>query len=96
VAAHAKNIAHKVASGEILVNLDCDVLIPEGFCEYIDAAFSSGNRIVMAFESEDMYGNNGCRQESWQPQRMTFPQSMDTTRAYIWVGIRRHELPVQG
>ena len=60
VAAHAKYIAHKVASGDILVNLDCDVLIPEGFCEYIDAAFSSGKRIVMSFESEDMYGNNGC------------------------------------
>jgi predicted glycosyltransferase involved in capsule biosynthesis len=60
VAAHAKNIAHKVATGDILMNLDCDIFIPEGFCEYLDSAFSSGKRMVMAFESEDMYGNNGC------------------------------------
>lgn len=59
VAAHAKNIAHKMASGDVLVNLDSDVMIPEGFCDYIRSAFNS-ERIVMAFESEDAQGNQGC------------------------------------
>lgn len=60
VAAHAKNIAHKMATGDILVNLDCDVLVPPGFAEYVNDLFSQGKRIVMAFESEDIDGNNGC------------------------------------
>lgn len=60
VAAHAKNIAHKLASGDVLCNLDCDILIPVGFCEYISNAFSSGKRIVMSFESKDPYGHDGC------------------------------------
>lgn len=60
IAAHAKNIAHKLASGDILCNLDCDILIPEGFCEYINEAFSSDKRIVMCFDSKDAYGNDGC------------------------------------
>lgn len=59
VAAHAKNIAHKAADGDILCNLDADVRIPNGFCEFIKRSFS-GKRIVMAFGSEDMEGNNGC------------------------------------
>jgi len=60
VAAHAKNIAHKMASGDVLCNLDCDILIPEGFCEYINEAFSTERKIVMSFSSEDAHGNNGC------------------------------------
>lgn len=60
VASHAKNIAHKMATGDILVNLDCDILIPPGFAEYVESAFSQGRRIVMAFESEDSNGNHGC------------------------------------
>lgn len=60
VAAHAKNIAHKIASGDILFNIDCDILIPEGFCKFINEAFSSGRKIVMSFASKDAYGNDGC------------------------------------
>jgi glycosyltransferase involved in cell wall biosynthesis len=60
VAAHAKNIAHKVATGDILCNIDSDVLIPNKFCEYIREAFSSDRKIVMAFDSQDQYGNDGC------------------------------------
>lgn len=59
-AAHAKNIAHKMATGDILVNIDSDILIPEGFCEYIRDLFSSGHRVVMSFESSDPYGHDGC------------------------------------
>lgn len=60
VAAHAKNIAHRRASGEILCNLDSDVSIPERFCEFVEESFSKNRRIVMAFKSEDAAGNNGC------------------------------------
>ena len=60
VAAHAKNIAHKMATGDVLCNIDCDVLMPKGFCEYVENLFSGDHRIVMAFESKDPYGHDGC------------------------------------
>lgn len=60
VASHAKNIAHKKATGDILCNLDSDVFIPEGFCEFISSSFSENRKIVMAFNSEDGQGHNGC------------------------------------
>jgi len=59
VAAHAKNIAHRAATGDILCNLDSDITVPEGFCAYVAKSFSE-RRIVMAFRSEDIEGNNGC------------------------------------
>jgi len=60
VAAHAKNIAHKQATGDILCNLDCDITIPEKFCEFIEENFSKNPNIVLAFKSEDFNGNMGC------------------------------------
>ena len=59
VAAHAKNIAHKEATGDILCNLDSDIIIPPGFCEFVSESFL-GKSIVMSFASEDSRGNNGC------------------------------------
>ena len=59
VAAHAKNIAHKAASGDIICNLDSDVTIPDGFCNFVFKSFSEKN-IVMAFASTDADGNDGC------------------------------------
>lgn len=60
VAAHAKNVAHKLASGEILCNIDSDILIPEGFCEYLSSIFESKPDTIVAFDSDDIYGNHGC------------------------------------
>lgn len=60
VASHAKNVAHKLASGDILCNLDCDILIPKGFCEYIESVFSGQPNSIISFESDDLYGNHGC------------------------------------
>lgn len=60
VASHAKNIAHRLASGDILCNLDSDILIPERFCEYVDSVFTSRPNVIMAFDSDDPYGNHGC------------------------------------
>lgn len=60
VSSHAKNVAHRLASGDVFCNLDSDILIPEGFCEYIESVFSSKPQRIIAFESQDAYGNNGC------------------------------------
>ena len=60
VAAHAKNMAHRMATGDVLCNLDSDILIPEGFPSYIRSAFSADPDIIMAFESSDIYENHGC------------------------------------
>jgi hypothetical protein len=57
--AHAKNIAHRNASGDILCNLDCDNFIVEGFCEYLIQVFSKPNQYFLS-GSEDAFGNNGC------------------------------------
>ena len=60
VAAHAKNIAHKMATGDVLANLDCDIMVPKGFSRYVSDIFSRDERIVMSFSSDDMNGNHGC------------------------------------
>lgn len=57
---HAKNITHKLASGEILCNLDSDILVPKGFSGYVKSVFESSPDSIIAFESEDPYGNQGC------------------------------------
>jgi hypothetical protein len=60
VASHAKNTAHRMAGGEVLCNLDSDIIIPEGFCEYVASLFESEPDIIMAFDSDDAQGNHGC------------------------------------
>jgi hypothetical protein len=60
VAAHAKNIAHKRAGGDILCNLDADVFLPEGFCEFVAETFKKNRKTVMAFQSKDGEGHDGC------------------------------------
>lgn len=57
-AAHAKNICHKLATGDILVNLDADNIIIEGYCEYLIDLFNKD--IIVASESDDLDGNHGC------------------------------------
>lgn len=57
-ASRAKNIAHRAATGDILCNLDCDVLMPEGFADYLRETLSGGNAIVAA-EERDREGNYG-------------------------------------
>jgi hypothetical protein len=57
--AHAKNVAHKLGKGDILVNLDCDNIIVQGYCEYLNNLFDRKD-IIVASESADCDGNNGC------------------------------------
>lgn len=58
-AAHAKNIAHKNATGDILCNLDCDNFIMRGFCQYLENIFQINKRIFLS-SSQDIFGNDGC------------------------------------
>jgi glycosyltransferase involved in cell wall biosynthesis len=58
-ATHAKNIAHKQASGDIVCNIDSDNFVMEGFCEYLAKAFEQPN-IAFSCSSEDRHGNHGC------------------------------------
>jgi glycosyltransferase involved in cell wall biosynthesis len=45
--AHAKNMAHRVATGDILCNLDADNFIPSGFVNWLDEQFSYNSDIVV-------------------------------------------------
>ena len=57
-AAHAKNICHRAASGQVLCNLDSDVFIPYDFPHYLMSKMRDG-KTIMAFPSKDIYGNDG-------------------------------------
>jgi predicted glycosyltransferase involved in capsule biosynthesis len=58
VATHAKNIAHKQATGDILCNLDADNYIVEGYVEMLIDTFNRKNCVVGA-PSVDMFGVPG-------------------------------------
>jgi len=58
-AAHAKNIAHKNATGDVLCNLDCDNFITKGFCDFVLDTFKQGPAILASY-SLDVFGNHGC------------------------------------
>ncbi len=45
--AHAKNIAHRLARGEIVCNLDADNFTGLGFAEYLMDVFSTCERLMM-------------------------------------------------
>ena len=57
--AHAKNIAYKNATGDIICNLDADNFIVEGFCEYLESIFQEES-IFFQSGSEDVFHNHGC------------------------------------
>lgn len=46
-AAHAKNVAHKLATGDILCNLDADNYLVSGFPEFLHQSFSNNKEIVV-------------------------------------------------
>lgn len=58
VATHAKNIAHKQATGDILCNLDADNFIMEGFVEFLIENLNKQDCVV-ASPSTDMFGITG-------------------------------------
>lgn len=58
-AAHAKNIAHKNATGDILCNLDCDNFVTKGLCQQISRVFKEP-KVIFCSQSQDIFGNHGC------------------------------------
>jgi len=59
-AAHAKNICYKKSSGDIIVNLDSDNILCENYCEYLFDLFNRNDKIIVASNSSDNFGNDGC------------------------------------
>jgi len=59
VASHAKNIAHRLATGDILVNIDADCFIEEGFCELLVELFERNFRILITSPGNDKNGIAG-------------------------------------
>lgn len=57
-ATHAKNMAHKVATGDILCNLDADNYALPNFAEYLAQQFQKN--VVVSSKSSDIGGNHGC------------------------------------
>ena len=47
--AHAKNVAHRLATGDILVNLDADNFFADGYCEELVEVFRDGRRVLLEF-----------------------------------------------
>lgn len=58
VHSHAKNIAHKNAKGDILINLDADNFIVEGYLEFVLNEFAKSNCLVVS-PPTDKNGNAG-------------------------------------
>jgi len=57
---HAKNIAHKLATGDLLCNLDADNLIVEKFCEHLFEIFENEPNTIVCSGNKDMNGSQGC------------------------------------
>lgn len=56
---HAKNIAHKIASGEILCNVDADNYLTTSYVEDLVGVMAAKN-ILYCSTSEDHRGTTGC------------------------------------
>ena len=71
VAAHAKNLAHKQASGDILCNLDCDNTVVPNLCERVVDLFKNHENMILASPESDPRGNLGtcgmifCRKDDF-------------------------------
>jgi len=51
-APHAKNIAHRCATGDIICNVDGDNFTGYGFCNFLNTMFNQDKNIVTEFVSE--------------------------------------------
>ena len=60
-AAHAKNVAHKLASGDILCNLDADNYLISGYPQFLYDSFSKKKDvIVLSEDTPDTHGHGFC------------------------------------
>lgn len=46
--AHAKNVSHRLASGDVLCNLDADNLLPDGYSHYLRRQFTGRGALIVA------------------------------------------------
>jgi hypothetical protein len=51
--AHAKNVAHRMATGDVLCNLDCDNITGENFSGFLNEKFSKTPDIVVCLTTRD-------------------------------------------
>lgn len=58
-AAHAKNVAHRAATGDILCNLDADNFLVQGYPEFLLDSFSEDSQIIIPSSPTDPEGNSG-------------------------------------
>lgn len=54
--AHAKNLAHRLATGEILCNLDADNILPAGYGAWLRTRFTKRENIVISSRRVAPYG----------------------------------------
>lgn len=62
---HAKNVAHRLARGEVLVNLDADNLISKDFPAWLDGLFSSPGKLFARGMKTSLGGLIAVRREDW-------------------------------
>ena len=62
---HAKNVAHRMARGEILVNLDADNLISRDFPSWLDGLFSSPGKLFARGTKDSLSGMIAVRRADW-------------------------------
>lgn len=58
ISTHSKNVCHKLASGDVLCNLDADNMLVSGYCEKIQSLFLK-DKIIVACDPIDKDGNIG-------------------------------------
>lgn len=58
-AAHAKNVAHRAATGDILCNLDADNYLVPGYPEFLYKSFFEDKQIIIPSDPKDPDGNDG-------------------------------------
>jgi hypothetical protein len=103
--AHAKNIAHRLARGKIVCNLDADNFTGFGFAEYLIHAFSTGKPIMLRSPTGigGTFGRIALRKTDFESiggydERMAFGwgyEDWDLIKRAIMAGIEDRYIPVQ-
>jgi N-terminal domain of galactosyltransferase len=103
--AHAKNIAHRLAHGKIVCNLDADNFTGFGFAEYLIRMFSNSERILVRSPKgiNGPYGRIALRKIDFETiggydERMEFGwgfEDDDLIRRAVMSGIEECYIPVE-
>lgn len=69
---HSRNMAFRLASGDLLCNVDADNFTGKGFAQYLNNMFTAENNIFVSVDSSglvgrtgDIYGRFCCRKEDF-------------------------------